>query len=110
MKYVYNKFTYDYQVTTGIECKTKEVPINEKNTIQLQIWDTVSFSLARWAKRPSNQSLKAAIRVSQQSSFSTPYKKNRASIVSTFGFARSKITFINKVFCSSVELNWIWKT
>jgi len=41
MKYVYNKFTYDYQVTTGIECKTKEVPINEKNTIQLQIWDTV---------------------------------------------------------------------
>ena len=43
MKYVFNNFTYNYQVTTGIECKTKEVQINEKNTVQLQIWDTVSI-------------------------------------------------------------------
>ena len=28
MKYVFNKFSYDYQVTTGIEMKTKEVSIN----------------------------------------------------------------------------------
>jgi GTPase SAR1 family protein len=28
MKYVFGKFSYDYQVTTGVECKTKEVPIN----------------------------------------------------------------------------------
>jgi GTPase SAR1 family protein len=27
-KYINNKFSYDYQVTTGIECFTKEVQIN----------------------------------------------------------------------------------
>lgn len=28
VKYVHNKFSYDYQVTTGIEYFTKEVQIN----------------------------------------------------------------------------------
>ena len=51
MKYVFNNFTYNYQVTTGIECKTKEVQINEKNSIQLQIWDTVKMVLCRWVRR-----------------------------------------------------------
>jgi len=28
LKYIHNKFSYDYQVTTGIEFYTKEIPIN----------------------------------------------------------------------------------
>lgn len=43
MKYVKNIFSYDYQVTTGIEFFTKITKVNDKNTIKLQIWDTVKY-------------------------------------------------------------------
>jgi GTPase SAR1 family protein len=56
LKYVQNKFSYDYQVTTGIEFFTKEVAINEKTAINLQVWDTVVLTGCRWANRPSSQS------------------------------------------------------
>lgn len=62
LKYVHNKFSYDYQVTTGIEFFTKEVPINEKTAINLQIWDTVAPSLYRWDRKPSSQSSSPTIR------------------------------------------------
>jgi GTPase SAR1 family protein len=55
LKYVHNKFSYDYQVTTGIEFFTKEVPINEKTAINLQIWDTVTPTLDRWDRKHSSQ-------------------------------------------------------
>ena len=56
MKYIKNTFTYDYQVTTGVEFFTKTVQINEKNNIKLQIWDTVLFLLSvnRLDNRPIN--------------------------------------------------------
>lgn len=41
LKYVQNRFSYDYQVTSGIEFYTKEVPVNERNAVNLQIWDTM---------------------------------------------------------------------
>lgn len=41
MKYVKNTFSYDYQVTTGVEFFTKNIKVNEKTTVKLQIWDTV---------------------------------------------------------------------
>lgn len=41
LKYVQNRFSYDYQVTSGIEFYTKEVSVNERNSVNLQIWDTV---------------------------------------------------------------------
>lgn len=41
LKYIKNTFSYDYQVTTGVEFFTKLVKINEKTTIKMQIWDTV---------------------------------------------------------------------
>lgn len=44
LKYIKNTFTYDYQVTIGIEFNTKLVKINQKTTIKLQIWDTVIYS------------------------------------------------------------------
>jgi GTPase SAR1 family protein len=42
MKYIKNTFAYDYRVTVGIEYYSTEVKINEKTSIKLQIWDTVS--------------------------------------------------------------------
>lgn len=47
LKYIKNTFSYDYQVTTGVEFYTKLVKINEKTTIKMQIWDTVSINLAQ---------------------------------------------------------------
>lgn len=41
LKYIKNTFCYDYQVTTGAEFYTKTVKFNEKNSVNLQIWDTV---------------------------------------------------------------------
>lgn len=41
MKYIKNTFSYDYQVTTGVQYFTKTVQINDKTNIKLQIWDTV---------------------------------------------------------------------
>jgi GTPase SAR1 family protein len=55
MKYIHNKFSYDYQVTTGIEFYTKEMPVNEKNSVNLQIWDTVRERLCRWDRKPSSR-------------------------------------------------------
>lgn len=47
MKYIKNTFSYDYQVTTGVEYFTKTVQINEKTNIKLQIWDTVKILLMK---------------------------------------------------------------
>lgn len=44
LKYIKNTFSYDYQVTTGVEFHTKAVKINEKTSVQMQIWDTVHSS------------------------------------------------------------------
>lgn len=47
MKYVKNTFSYDYQVTTGVEFFTKTTKVNDKNTIKLQIWDTVNCMIIK---------------------------------------------------------------
>ncbi len=47
MKYIKNIFSYDYQITTGVEYFTKTVQINEKTNIKLQIWDTVFIYLSK---------------------------------------------------------------
>ena len=56
MKFVSGKFSYDYQVTTGIEFFSREVELNEKTSVNLQLWDTVGVVGGRWARRPSSPS------------------------------------------------------
>ena len=47
LKYIKNTFSYDYQVTTGVEFHTKSVKINEKTNVQMQIWDTVHYLVTK---------------------------------------------------------------
>lgn len=58
MKYIKNTFSYDYQVTTGVQYFTKTVQINEKTNIKLQIWDTVLLFI----KKVGQEAYKSVVR------------------------------------------------
>lgn len=44
-KYIKGEFSTEYNVTVGVEFNSKTVEINEKTSVMLQVWDTVSNSL-----------------------------------------------------------------
>jgi hypothetical protein len=88
-KYIHGEFLNEYNITVGVDFKSKTVQLKDR-FVQLQIWDTVSFSFTFSAARNSTK-------VSSLASTEGP--------VQSFSFIRSTVARALRILNSGIRVS-----